>query len=221
MRWPMKLLKLAYTGAIQLLEHIKSLLKAGLFTALPLTLTILILKFLYTTFQYWLKPFGLTSIILIFCSLLIIGFLGQFILSEAIIHPLERIIDRIPLIRVFYFSIKSIVDFFNLTDNNAQPRKVVLVEYPGPETYHLGFSLGNAHKDFSKLVAQSHPNTEYTKVFMPSTQITIGFFLIVPRNKTIETELTFEEAVKALVSGGLITPQSLQEQQNKKRTQDP
>lgn len=198
----------------QIYQQIKGLLKAGLFTILPLTLTVIIVKFLYTTFYHLLAPFGWASIIMVFCGLMVIGFLGQFIISEAIIHPIERIIDQIPLIRAIYYGIKSILEFFNAADEAGNERRVVLIEYPKSGVYHIAFLLGSSDNDFSK-VLPNRKGKEFVKVFMPTSHITTGYFFVLEKKQLVYTDLTFEEAVKTLVSGGLISPLSLSQLKTK------
>lgn len=200
-----------FTDALKnVCRQIKSLIKVGILTILPLTLTFVTIKFCYSMFSQWLMPFGLQSIVLVFCGLIIIGFLGQFILAEAIINPLEKIIDNIPLVRVLYFGIKSVVDFFNVANNPDIERKVVLIEYPKKGTYHIAFLIGCADGDYSKLIPRKN-GVKMVKVFMPTTHLTSGFFLILDKQEVISTDISFEEAIKAIVSGGLISPTSLHE----------
>jgi uncharacterized membrane protein len=151
---------------------------------------------------------------MVFCGLIVIGFLGQFIISEAIIHPIERVIDQIPVIRAIYYGIKSILEFFNAADEAGNERRVVLIEYPKDGMYHIAFLLGSSDNDFSK-VLPAHKGKEFVKVFMPTSHITTGYFFVMEKNKVIQTDMSFEEAVKTLVSGGLISPVSLSQLKTK------
>jgi uncharacterized membrane protein len=123
------------------------------------------------------------------------------------------LIDRIPFIRIVYSAAKILVDFFKMPSSTAKPKKVVLIPYPRNGQFHLAFLLESADDTYKKLLPPTHclnPNEKYFKVFMPnSPNPTSGYFFIMPECDIIHTNISFEEAIKTLVSCGLITPESL------------
>jgi uncharacterized membrane protein len=141
------------------------------------------------------------------------GVFLKIFIAKPIIHYFENLIDKIPLIRVIYSAAKILVDFFKFPSSTAKPKKVVLIPYPRNGQFHLAFLLESADSTYKKLLPASHcedPNEKYYKVFMPnSPNPTSGYFFIMPERDIIHTDITFEEAIKTLVSCGLITPESL------------
>jgi uncharacterized membrane protein len=210
------------------LKHIKSLFLSGLFTLIPIAATIFFIHFLYNLVVrsmapiYKLEPAFLKQIPgfeILVIILLILGigvFLKGFIVNQ-IIHYFEKLVSQIPLVRIVYSSAKILVDFFKMPQaqlpGEAAKRRVVLITYPKKGQYHLAFLLEDALDSYSKIISDKfrhYPNERYVKVFMPhSPNPTSGFFFIMSEDEIIHTDITFEEAIKTLVSCGLITPESL------------
>ena len=116
------------------------------------------------------------------------------------------------MVRTIYSSSKILVDFFNVPNPTEVKRKVVLIEFPRKNCFNIAFLLEDACNSFEKLIPQEKKkdNLKYYKIFMPnSPNPTSGYFLILPEDEIIHTNLTFEEAIKTVVSCGLITPESL------------
>jgi len=204
-------------------DHLKSFFFKGLFTILPVILTIFIISITYDFITRWLKPLRElepyylqaipgSEIILVTIFLLCLGFFLKLVFITPIVHWVEHFIAKIPFIRTVYGSTKTLVDFFNVSGAEKQARKVVLIEFPRKGVFNIGFLLDSATNDFQKLLPaeKQKPNTTYFRVFMPnSPNPTSGYFLILAEDDIIPTNLTFDEAIKAVVSCGLITPDSL------------
>ena len=202
---------------------LKSLFLNGLFAILPITATLFFLHFTYNLLIKWLRPLKQleptslqkipgAEIIIVTAFIFIVGALMKFFVVEPIIHKVEKIIAKIPLIRTVYSSVKILGDFFNVSNPSTDHKKVVLVNFPKKGTFNLGFQLESTGDDFQKLLTGKNqdPNKKYCKVFMPnSPNPTSGYFLILPEDEVIPTDITFEEAIKAIVSCGLITPETL------------
>ncbi len=210
-------------NAYKYLEKVASLFKKlflqGLFTLLPITATIFFVNFTYKLITGWLTPLKLVGpqflqqipgaeILLFILFVILAGIILQFFIFAPIVHKAEKFIDKIPLIRTIYSSSKTVVDFFNVPNPAKTLKKVVIVEYPRKNVYSIGFLLESSKKDFQKLLPQEQEET--AKVFIPSSPApTTGYFLLIRRSEIINTDITFEEAIKAVVSCGLITPESL------------
>lgn len=220
---------------IEILEKIfakiKKLFLRGFFTLLPIVATIVIIDFIYNLIAKWLfplknfEPLYLQKIpgiefILVTLFILVIGALAKFLIITPIIHHFEKVINKIPFIRTIYSSAKTLVDFFSMRSQKIETKKVVLIEYPNKGFFHLAFLLEEAFDNYQKII----PNKEYTsgkkfyKVFMPhSPNPTGGYFFILSQDMIVNTDITFEEAIKALVSCGLITPESLKNLETKSK----
>ncbi len=203
---------------------LKKLFFHGLFTLLPITATIFFLHVTYNLVVKWLTPLRRfepemlvnipgAEIVMVIIFIMVFGAVLKAFVLAPIIHSLEKLIGKIPLIRTIYSASKTVVDFFNVPDPKTEQKKVVLVEYPRKGVYALGFLLESSKSNYQRIINE-HAETqgEMVKIFMPSSPApTTGYFLIMPRSDVIETNITFEEAIKAIVSCGLITPESLLE----------
>ena len=204
--------------------EMKTLFVSGLLAIIPITATIFFINFTYNFLLrcleplYKIEPLILHKIpgsqfILIIAVIIIMGVFLKIFIAKPIINYIEHTINRIPLIRVIYSAAKILVDFFKIPSSKATPKKVVLIPYPRIGQFHLAFLLESADDSYRPLLPPHHrpdPNERYFKVFMPnSPNPTSGYFFIMPEHDIIPTDITFEEAVKTLVSCGLITPESL------------
>ena len=218
---------IAYTKRMLLI--LKSIFLTGLFTIIPIAATLFFINFLYNFIAksllpiYKIEPAFLRTIpgsefIVVMFLILILGFILKVFIVNQIIHYFERLIARIPLVRIVYSSVKILVDFFKMPSEAplARTRKVVLIPYPKRGQYHLAFLLESAENTYQKIIPnefKEYPTEKYVKVFMPnSPNPATGYFFIMSADEVISTNISFEEAMKALVSCGLITPESLKNQ---------
>ncbi len=124
------------------------------------------------------------------------GFMGRYIIRLG-----EAILNRMPVVRSIYGATKQILETVISTQSDAF-REVVLVEYPRRQLWVIGFVTGNTKGEVAGRVASSMVN-----VFVPTTpNPTSGFLLFCPREDVIFLTMTVEEAVKLVVSGGIVTP---------------
>ena len=200
------------------IRYIKSLFLAGIFTLLPLAVTTIAIIFFYNLAYRFLAPFGIEDLLLITGGILFVGLLGKFIVAKAIVKPIERIIGSIPMVGALYSGLKALIDFFNPSGHPERKRQVVLVPHFKDDSYSLAFLFGPADQDFQQLLPNGTvPQGErMMKVFIPSNHIHFGFSVIMPESKIIPTEIRFEEAVKNIISGGIIIPSSLKKHKIKK-----
>ena len=124
------------------------------------------------------------------------GFLGRYIIRLG-----EAILNRMPVVRSIYGATKQILETVISTQSDAF-REVVLVEYPRRKLWVIGFVTGNTKGEVAGRIPSSMVN-----VFVPTTpNPTSGFLLFCPREDVIFLKMTVEEAVKLVVSGGIVTP---------------
>lgn len=211
---------------LRVVKALKGLFLSGLFTIIPLGLTLFFLNFAYNFTYKLLTPLrslapaflhGIPGMEFIIATVLIIvvGALLRFLVIDALIEHFEKAITQIPLVRIVYSASKMLVDFFKMPSSSSVSRRVVLIQYPRACNYHLAFLLESAEDSYQKIVPEmwkKSPEERYVKVFMPnSPNPTTGYFFILPEDEVVYTDITFEEAVKTLVSCGLITPESLKQ----------
>jgi len=124
------------------------------------------------------------------------GFMGRYIIRLG-----EAILNRMPVVRSIYGATKQILETVISTQSDAF-REVVLVEYPRRELWVIGFVTGNTKGEVAGRIGSPMVN-----VFVPTTpNPTSGFLLFCPREDVIFLKMTVEEAVKLVVSGGIVTP---------------
>lgn len=209
----------------KILNFIKKLFISGLVTLIPIAATIFVVHFTYNLLARWLIPVkkllpinfqriaGLELVLVIF-AIVLIGLIVKLLIVEPLIKSIEELISKIPIIKTIYAAAKSLANFFNVPSFASSDKKVVLIQFPREHFYHIAFQLDTAENDYQPLI----PNTQgqkYYKVFMPnSPNPASGYFFIVREDEIIHTNLTFEEAIKAVVSCGIVTPESLQKLQN-------
>lgn len=140
------------------------------------------------------------TIVILLATVYLLGEIGQLVLGKKIIHITEKLLRRIPLVRSIYTATKQVIEAVSLPNKTAL-KSVVIVEFPRPGFKAVGFLTGHIQEPSGKKLC---------KVFIPTTpNPTTGFFEIVPQNEVTETTLTVEEAFKMIISGGIVSPDSL------------
>ncbi|MBN2267003.1 MAG: DUF502 domain-containing protein [Candidatus Babeliaceae bacterium] len=196
---------------------IKSLFISGLLTILPLVLTYALFKFLFKTLKYWLSPLfdilppllkaiPFSEFLIAIIAIIFIGAILKLFFLNKLIEYTESLFKKIPLISQVYMGIKQLVQALGPKEKDHFQR-VVLVEFPRRGSYTLGFLTSETH---SELVPKAYEGAGFYNVFVPHTpNPTGGFFILVPAAECIETNLTRQEAMTIIISGGIIQPERL------------
>lgn len=201
-----------------------SKIRAYLFTGILVTAPVAITFYMAYKFIFWVDrmvnrmipprinemladviPFtipGLGLIILIVALILVgmfaAGFLGKFFLRLG-----EWIVYKMPLVSSVYSVLKQIFETFFSTKNQAFS-KVVLLEYPRKGIWILGLVSSETKGEVDKRLG-----IEMLNVFIPTTpNPTSGFLIFVPKKDTIELDMSVEEGLKFIISGGLVEPEN-------------
>jgi uncharacterized membrane protein len=139
--------------------------------------------------------------ILAILILLITGFLGANLLGRRLVSMYERILDRIPFVRSVYGSVKHFAEIVFAEDGTSF-KKVLLIEYPRPGLYSLCFLTSEHPRE-----VQRRTYDDVMAVFLPTTpNPTSGFMLFVPRKDVIELDMPIDDALKMIVSLGVVVP---------------
>lgn len=116
---------------------------------------------------------------------------------------IEGLFIRLPVIKQVYPSVKQVVDFFFSGDRSVKFSSVVLVQYPSPNIWSIGFLTGPA------LPGVAERAGDCVTVFVPSSPAPFtGWTITVPRDKVIDVQMTVDEAIRFLVSAGVLVPHS-------------
>jgi uncharacterized membrane protein len=138
----------------------------------------------------------LTLVVLLFTGVLAANFFGR-----KLVHTWESILQRIPLVRTVYSAAKSFAEVV-LTDNTESFKEVLLIEYPRKGLYSLCFQTSTRLGE-----VQARTGEEVICVFVPTTpNPTSGVMIMVPRKDVIVLDMQVEEAVKMVVSLGVVVP---------------
>jgi uncharacterized membrane protein len=191
----------------------------GLLILVPLAITVWVLNLIISTMDQSLlllperwRPeaiFGLhipgvgtilTLLIIFFTGLATRNFIGK-----KVVQMWEGIVTRIPVVNSIYSSVKQVSDTLFSSSGNAF-RKAVLVQYPREGSWTIAFLTGVPGGD-----VRNHLRGDYVSIYVPTTpNPTSGFFLMVPRADTIELDMNVDEALKYIVSMGVVSPENLQ-----------
>ena len=142
----------------------------------------------------------------ILVSALIVFITGFFLTNLAgkrLIKLWEDFLDRIPLVRSIYSSVKQVTSTVLSSDNNTF-NEVLLIEYPRKGVWTLCFKTSESPKSFNQITGE-----ELITVFVPTTpNPTSGFILFVPKHEVKKMDLDVEDALKLVMSLGVVTPGS-------------
>src|SRR3990172_6834546 len=197
-------------AASRVQRRFRELFVVGLAVVLPLLLTYLLLRFLFETLDGLLDPMihallgrrvpGL-GFLATLATIFLIGALTTNIVGRKVVAMTEGLLLRIPLVKNVYGASKQLFDALTLPGKGAF-RQVVMLEYHRLGLYALGFITAAQAEGFERLVGERTVN-----VFIPTApNPTSGFFLVVPEKSVIPVPISMEEALKLIVSGGLIVP---------------
>ncbi len=149
---------------------------------------------------------GLGLIVLIL-SLMLVGALTAGFFGRIWIKLSEQLLNRMPVIRTLYNAVKQILETVLAQQSNAF-REAVLVEYPRRGIWAIAFITGRTEGEVQNITEE-----ECINIFLPTTpNPTSGFLLFVPKEDLVSLSMSVEEAIKMVISGGIITPPDLRSQ---------
>ena len=194
---------------------IRRYLLAGLVVWLPVLATFGILRFLVDLldqtisllpaayqpeqlFGFHIPGFG---VVLSLVLLLITGLIATNFLGQRLVIWSEAVLDKIPLVRTIYNTSKQVIQAIFSTNSEAF-RKVLLVEYPRKGLWSIAFQTGTAHS-----IVGDSLGTDMVSIFIPTTpNPTSGFLMMVAKSEVIELKMTVDEALKFIISLGMMQP---------------
>ena len=138
------------------------------------------------------------SVVLIVTAL---GYVSRYVFGKFFVSIGERFMISIPGVSAVYNTVKQIVDTFG-TQNKNLFNQVVLVEFPRPGIWAVGFLTNKTHGE-----AQAKTAEEVWTVFVPTTpNPTSGFLMLFPTRDIIPLEMSVGEGMKMIISGGAVVP---------------
>lgn len=188
---------------------------AGLLLWLPIVATLFVLKFLVNLVDKSLSLLpvayrpdvilgfhipGIGVVFTLIC-ILVTGLLVTNFLGDYLVNFWEKIVNRIPLVRSIYSTVKQVVHtLFNQSGESF--RKVLLVEYPKVGTWTIAFQTGRGVSQIEQVIEE-----ELVAVFVPTAPIpTAGYTIFVPQHSVKELDISVDAAFQMIVSLGVVSP---------------
>ncbi len=192
--------------------RLRNYLLTGILVTAPISITVWIswqiLQFFDATARHlvpaaWYPDIAIPGLglLIVFAGLILIGALTAGLVGRLVLRTSERILNGMPVVRSLYAAIKQIMETV-LAQRATAFRQVVLIEYPRRDIWAVGFVSGSTRGEVQRKLKQDLVN-----VFLPTTpNPTSGFLLFVPAKDVRVLEMSIEEGIKLVVSGGIVTP---------------
>ena len=183
----------------------------GLISIFPLAITYFIINWLFIFFSgpgkkiinYFFTDYNssiiehIVGFILTFLFIYIVGAIISNVLGKKIYLLFEKLLAKIPLVSYIYNTIKQITDTLSISQKQAF-QKVVYIEYPKEDIWTIALVTGES---------QDSEGVEYYQIFVPTTpHPTSGFMLFVKKENAKETQMSIDEGLKIIISGGMLAP---------------
>jgi len=187
---------------------------SGLIVLIPIATTIYILWFLFSkvdgllkgvfykfSSSLGLKPFPGLGFLTVMLIILLVGIFASNYIGRKILQIGDRMLTRVPLVSSIYSTIQKISQAF-LSGEKAVLRQAVLFEYPRKGIYSIGFVTSESWSE-----AKRKTGKQTISVFLPTTpNPTSGYLLLIPKEDIIPLQISVEDALKLIVSGGSVVP---------------
>jgi|SRR5689334_11626615 uncharacterized membrane protein len=194
----------------------KKYLITGLLIWIPLAITIWVLELIVSTmdqsllllppkyqphalFGHQIPGLGaLLTVLVVFVT----GVLASNILGQRLVMFWEKILGRIPVVKTIYTGVKQVSDTLFAPGGQAFS-KALLVQYPRQGCWTIAFLTGKPGGDLA-----NHLRGDYVSLYLPTTpNPTSGFFLVMPKADVIELDMSVDEALKYVISMGVVAPE--------------
>ena len=194
-----------------LLYHMKKFVVRGILAIIPLALSIFVIKLLYVNIDKRVvglldRTIGFSfpglGIVLSVAVLYLLGLVASNIAVKKILGLIEDITGRLPFIKTTYQVGKQLADTLSLSERQVFKR-AMLVDYLKPGIWTIGFVTG-------KIIDRKNNDEVLLKVFVPTPpNPTSGTMVVVKESETRDPGWSIEEAIRAVVSGGIIGPSEI------------
>ena len=196
----------------ELWKDLRNSFFAGLLVVVPVAASVLILLAVFTWVTDFMLPDALrqqmlTPLYRIIALVLFVGFtmgvgwITRHMIGRRMVSATEAMIGRVPLLNKTYGFMKEISQTL-LSGRKTMFQRVVLVEFPRPGVYSVGFVTSEAGGE-----AQAKTGQTVINVFVPTTpNPTSGFLILVPRGQLVDLNMSVAEGMKMVISGGTVVP---------------
>ena len=198
---------------ISFASRLRAYFFAGVLVTAPVTITFylgwliisliddLVVGFIPERFQPLALGVPGIGLVLIVVALILVGWFAAGFVGRLVVRTQDRLLARMPLVRSVYGAVKQILETV-LAQTSTAFRDVVLIEYPRRGIWAVGFITGRTEGEVQNLTED-----ECVNIFLPTTpNPTSGFLLFVPKKDLVKLDMSVEEGIKMVVSGGIVTP---------------
>jgi len=208
-----------------MLKHLRRYIVAGLLVWLPLAVTYVLLDFVVGIMDGWLdnllgwlppryhpdQLLGISipglGVIFTVVLLVLTGMFAANIVGRAFVNGWESLMDRIPVVRPIYSAVKKFAELV-FSDKSQSFKNVLLIEYPRKGLYSLAFQTSSQLGE-----VQGRTGEDVVCTFVPTTpNPTSGFIIVVPRKDVLVLDMDVDEALKMIISLGVVVPTWRKEQ---------
>ena len=201
-------------SANPLSKRLRRYFVTGLATLLPVIVTLYLLLVIFQFVDgllgryinaFWLRTYGYEipglGLVMTVLLILLVGFISSYFLGQRMLDGLEGWFSRLPVIRRIYPSVKQLASFLLSKDEDQQPgfRRVVLVQYPRLGCYSIAFVTNESP------FAPEYLKTPTVTLLIPTPPSPLtGPIIVVPKGEIVDLDMTIEDAIKFVVSGGIV-----------------
>ncbi|HUV30743.1 MAG TPA: DUF502 domain-containing protein [Acidobacteriota bacterium] len=197
------------------IDTVKRYFISGVLVVVPVILTFIVLRFLFQAVDgiletylhdilgYYRTGLGVLTITLL---ILLFGVLTRNWIGRRIYRAGDRLLVRMPIIRPIYSAAKQLLEAVTTTTEGGSFKEIGLVEYPRKGAYQICFVSRRLELNVGG------ERRRFISVFVPSTPTPVsGMVVIVPADEVVLLDMTVEDGIKFLVSGGVASPALLNE----------
>ena len=204
-------------------EDMKRYLLTGLVIVIPVVITVYIFYYIFTwinsiiegiasefLYRYLPEIPGLTIIISL-AIIFAIGIFASVSVGKSALEYIDKWMSKIPLVSEIYFTIKQASETILIQKEGFE--RAVLVEYPRKGVFALGFVTGESYRE----IKESVDDNKLINVFIPtSPNPTSGYLVFIKKSEVRNVNLSIQEAIKIIISGGFLKKEELKEKETKK-----
>lgn len=196
----------------ELWKNLRNSFFAGLLVVVPVAASVMILLGVFTWVTDFMLPdalrqqmltplYRIIALVVFIAFTMGVGWITRLVMGRRMVSATETMIGRVPLLNKTYGFMKEISHTL-LSGQKTMFRRVVLVEFPRPGVYSVGFVTSEAEGE-----AQTKTGETVINVFVPTTpNPTSGFLLLVPREQLVDLSMSVAEGMKMVISGGTVVP---------------
>lgn len=193
------------------MKTLKRYFVTGFFTVIPLGVSLAVVWWIVRAADATLAPladaalgfhFPGLGLIVALAAILGAGALASHWAGQSLLEAAEHVLERIPVFKGVYLTIKQMTEAFS-PHNKTSFKSVVVVEYPRPGVYSLGFATSETRLD----VPGGHK--DLVAVYVPTNHVYIGDTILVPKDHVHATKLTVQQGIQIALSAGSGLPEHL------------